>query len=92
MGEYFAPLEREPVSVHAPFTCYPAGAYRYEGAEERRAALVEALHGVELGAYDRRIVEWLIDWEVSTVAVVVSLLWRVRAAAAHQGCRCGGES
>ncbi|MGB6163440.1 MAG: hypothetical protein WCF33_07245 [Pseudonocardiaceae bacterium] len=82
-----APLEREPVSVHTPFVSYPDGRYRHEPTEERRAALLAALDGVELGAYDERIVHWLARWDVSVVAGVVSLLWRAR----QQAPRRGGE-
>ncbi len=92
MHEHLTPLDREPVSVHAPFVCYPSGQYRHEPAEERRAALLAALEGVALGAYDERILRWLARDEVSTVATVVSLLWRARHAAAWQAHRGGGES
>ena len=77
------PLESEPVSVHAPFVSYPGGQYRHEPVDERWAALVAALVGVELGAYDRRIVDWMVRWDVPTVAMVVSLILRTRDAA-HQ--------
>ncbi len=91
MRKRLAPLDRAPVSVHAPFVCYPGGQYRHEPTEERRAALLAALDGVALGAYDARIVRWLASDEVSTVATVVSLLWRARHAATRAACR-GGES
>jgi hypothetical protein len=42
---------------------------------DRLTAACEA-SGVELGAYDRRIVEWLAGWEPETVAVVVGLVLR----------------
>jgi hypothetical protein len=87
----WAPLDRAPVSVHAPFVCYPGGQYRHEPVAERRAALLAALDGVTLGAYDQRIVGWLASWDVPVVAAVVSLLWRARHAAAQQA-RRGGES
>lgn len=87
-AEQWALLEAEPVSVHAPFVLYPDGQYRYEPAGERRAALLAAVGGVVLGAYDERILTWLAGWEVSTVAVVVSLLWRACQAAVQ---RVGGE-
>ncbi len=90
MREPLAPLDREPVSVHPPFLSYPGGQYRHEDPEQRRAALLAALHGVQLGAYDQRILRWLAGWDVPTVATVVSLLWRARDAAA-QDLR-GGES
>jgi hypothetical protein len=91
MCEHLAPLETEPVSVHAPYITYPEGHYRREDTAERRAALLEALHGVQLGAYDRGVLRWLVEWEISVVAVVVSLLWRVRHAAA-QDHQVGGGS
>jgi len=88
-----APLDREPVSVHAPFISYPGGRYRHANAEERRAALVAALQGVELGAYDECILQWLAIWDVPVVATVISLLYRVRKAAIRQAphYRGGGE-
>lgn len=43
------------------------------------ADLTAALYGIELGAYDQRIIEWLAGWEPSTVAVLCGLLRRARA-------------
>lgn len=43
--------------------------------------LIAALAGVQLGDWDKRIVEWLADWEPSTVAVVSGLITRARATA-----------
>lgn len=88
MGEDLAPLEEEPVSVHAPYIVYPEGQYRYENAAERYAALLEALDGVPLGAYDQRILHWLTGWEKSISGAVVSLLRRTRHAA-QQACPDG---
>jgi hypothetical protein len=79
-----APLEGEPVSVHAPFVSYPGGRYRHAHAQECRAALVTALQGVELGAYDERVLDWLAGCDVPVVATVISLLCRVRKAATRQ--------
>jgi hypothetical protein len=84
------PLESEPVSVHAPFVSYPGGQYRQETVDERRMALMEALAGVELGAYDKRVMDWLAQDEVSTVATVVSLILRARDAG-HQAALGDGE-
>ncbi|MGH3719655.1 MAG: hypothetical protein ACRDRI_12630 [Pseudonocardiaceae bacterium] len=92
MGEHLGPLDREPVSVHAPFVSYPGGQYRHEPVEERRAALLAALDGVQLGVYDERIVSWLVGWDVPVVAAIVSLLWQAREAAAQRARRGGGES
>jgi hypothetical protein len=79
-----APLDVEPVSVYAPYISYPGGKYRHEPVDERRAALHTALAGVQLGAYDQRMVTWLGAWDIPTVAAVVSLLWRTRYAGAQQ--------
>ncbi|MGH3427914.1 MAG: hypothetical protein ACRDQZ_10175 [Mycobacteriales bacterium] len=92
MGEHLGPLDREPVSVHAPFVSFPGGGYRHEPFEERRAALLAALDGVALGAYDERIVSWLAGWDVPVVAAIVSLLRRARHAATQRAHRGGGES
>jgi hypothetical protein len=43
------------------------------------AMLAAALSGIELGAWDRRIVAWLAEWETSTVLTVVSWVARSRA-------------
>lgn len=71
----YGPIDRSPNSLTPPHTDYdPAGPTEY------RSALLQALDGIELGEYDRRIVDWLAGWDTSVVAVVVSLLHRVRAA------------
>jgi hypothetical protein len=44
-----------------------------------RAQLLEAVAGVELGHYDQYVIDWLAGWDVPIVAVMVSLLHRVRA-------------
>lgn len=74
------PIDREPLD-------YPTG--HYPTAAEKEAILRETFHaaGVELGAYDTRIAQWLTqtaDW--STFAVITS--W-VQRAAAEQGERTG---
>ncbi len=81
------PLETAPVSVYPPFTSYPAGQYRHEPAAERRMVLRQALAGVELGDYDRRILDWLAGWDTPTVGTVVSLLLRARVAGEKRATR-----
>jgi hypothetical protein len=54
-------------------------------APANEEALREALKGVELGAYDERILKWMTLWETATVATVCSWLERVRAEAASRG-------
>jgi hypothetical protein len=39
-----------------------------------------AAAGVSLGAYDRRIVGWLADWEPEVIQVIIGLIERTRAA------------
>jgi hypothetical protein len=83
------PLQREPRRIRPPFdvaTYAPVERQAEETAEAWRArvhadrvsALTEALEGVELGAHDRRIIEWLADWDVSTVGTIASLFIRAR--------------
>ena len=93
MGEpsALAPLEIEPVSVHPPFIDYPGGQYRHEYPDERRAALVTALTGVQLGAYDRRVLHLLSWWDLAVAATLVSLILRARAVAAHDAPAGGGR-
>ncbi len=60
------PLDRE-----------PGGGY--VDPEDREAALRAALRGVELGAYDERIVTWMVRlFDNSTMRTVVSLIERAR--------------
>ena len=42
--------------------------------------LAGVLAGIELGAWDRQIVEWLAGWDTCTVLTVASLIARARAA------------
>lgn len=82
------PLDEEPKNVRPPFDQRPpeepfdSDTERWRAARlaDHRAALLEALGGVELGDYDRRIIEWLAKWDVPTIGAVVSLLYRARQA------------
>jgi hypothetical protein len=44
------------------------------------ADLAAECSGIRLGAYDRRIIEWLAMWEPATVAVICGLISRARQA------------
>jgi hypothetical protein len=67
------PIEAIPFeAIPRPSLAAPRGA----SAERFRAELLEALDGIELGAYDRRIVDWLASWDAPTVATVCSWLLR----------------
>ena len=50
--------------------------------EERSAILTGVLDGVELGAWDLRIVGWLCGLDTSTALTIASLIARSRAAGA----------
>jgi hypothetical protein len=63
------PLEVEP----PPLNGYPTRA-------ERRAWLDHVLRGVQLGAHDERMVEWLAGCDEPTVQTVASWIERARAA------------
>jgi hypothetical protein len=41
--------------------------------------LADVLAGIELGAWDRQIVQWLAGWDTCTVLTVASLIARARA-------------
>jgi hypothetical protein len=59
------PLERDPTSRHLT-------------TDEQRELLLGALDGIELGVWDRSIVEWLSAYDAATVLTVCSLIRRVR--------------
>jgi hypothetical protein len=46
--------------------------------EVRQEAFDAVLEGVEMGAYDRRIITWLAQWDDTTCRTIASLLWRCR--------------
>lgn len=70
------PIDTEPYDAIPMPLSEPPEVWR----QDAKAALLAALDGIELGAYDRRIVESLPDGEISTVAVICSWLHRARAA------------
>ena len=47
---------------------------------EQAEILAGVLAGIELGAWDRQIVQWLARWDTCTVLTVASLIARARAA------------
>jgi hypothetical protein len=55
--------------------------------EVRQEAFVAVLEGVETGAYDRRIVEWLAQLDDSTCRTIASLMWRCLVAGAGDSAR-----
>ncbi len=67
----------DPPVPSGPIHRSPVG---FRPESEQAEVLAEALQaaGVELGAYDRYMIEWLAGWEWSTVATITS--WIQRAA------------
>ena len=63
----------------------PIEAAPYHGycpPEIRQEAFGAVLEGVETGAYDRRIIAWLAQWDDTTCRTITSLMWRCRLARA----------
>lgn len=73
-----APRDNDPIS-ETPLDIAPFG---FLPNAKQRAALLAELDaaGVELGAYDRLIVDWIAKWDYPTVATITSL---IRRAAHH---------
>ncbi|HZN71394.1 MAG TPA: hypothetical protein VFC00_06885 [Micromonosporaceae bacterium] len=69
--------------VVSPLESEPPGGYVVPPLRE--AALREALRGVTLGAYDERIIAWMVWFlDDSTMRTVVSLIERARLAEASR--------
>ena len=63
----------------------PIEAAPYHGycpPEVRQEAFAAVLEGVETGAYDRRIITWLAQWDDTTCRTIASLMWPCRLAGA----------
>ena len=83
------PLQHGPHRIRPPFdVAVPTDDHRSDDTTAewqagrhtvRVAALLEPLGGIELGAYDRRIIEWLAGWDTSVIGTVASLFYRARA-------------
>jgi hypothetical protein len=69
------PVPREPIQT-TPRGCLPATG--------RAQILAGALAGLELGAWDRRILHWLAGWDTSTALTIASWITRARATTASQ--------
>ena len=55
----------------------PPGGFR---PTERRDALEHVLRGVQLGDHDRRVIDWILQWDDSVIRTIASLIERARAA------------
>lgn len=58
-----------------PVEVAPAG---YVSTVDQAEILADVLSGIELGAWDGRIVEWMARWDTSTVLTVASWIARAR--------------
>ena len=73
-----------------PHAYIPAGAVEaapylgYCPPEVRQEAFSAVLEGVETGAYDTQIVNWLTGWDDPTCRTIASLMWRCRLAGAAE--------
>jgi hypothetical protein len=54
---------------------------------ERLAVLADVLGGIELGVWDRRILQWMAGWDTCTVLTVASWIARAREAGTTRGPR-----
>ena len=73
---------------HAYIPAGPLEAAPYLGycpPEVRQEAFSAVLEGVETGAYDTQIVNWLTGWDDPTCRTIASLLWRCRLAGRKEG-------
>jgi hypothetical protein len=68
------------VSAGVPAGPLESGPGGFLPGEERLAVLAGALDGVELGAWDRRVVRWLTELDTPTLVTVASWIARARAA------------
>jgi hypothetical protein len=86
---HLEPIDRAPRRLRPPhdvpdllrdqrFGTETTAQWRARVQADNVAALMEALDGIPLGSYDRRIVDWLAGYDIPTIAVVASLLHRAR--------------
>ena len=84
------PLDRAPRRIRPPFNGdylldppHPGETidqWRDRRHTDATQALLEPLAGIELGDYDRKILDWLANWDTDTIGTLASLLYRARAA------------
>lgn len=84
-GVPMGPIESDPIEVYRGWTLNTMSA-------ESGRLLDEALVGVELGAYDQRIVTWMKRmFDQPTMVTVVSLIERARSQSYGEGYNSGHE-
>ena len=89
-----APRRAPAVAAHPYIPPGPVEAAPYQGycqPEVRQQAFAAVLAGVQLGAYDTRMVNWLAGWDDPTCRTIASLMHRCRlAGTAHLVARLDG--
>ncbi len=71
----------EPVYPRGPFDKEPRVCIgRDLHRDLRRRLLLQALDGIEQGAWDHEILDWLSMWEPSTLVTIAGWIWRARMA------------
>lgn len=68
---------------HAPAAMVPAGPVQqpppgFIPKAQQAEILATALAGIELGDWDRRILDWMSNWDAATVLTVASWVTRTR--------------
>jgi len=71
------PPPAQPPVLRGPIQTAPQGFIPRPGHAQ---ILATALTGLELGAWDQRILHWLADWDTCTVLTIASWITRARAA------------
>jgi len=73
------PVSSGPPSGHGPYEHQPAETFI--APARRTVMLAQALAGVELGTWDRRILAWLAHWcDTPTFLAILGLVERARTA------------
>ncbi|HEX3963826.1 MAG TPA: hypothetical protein VHZ03_45490 [Trebonia sp.] len=89
-----APRRALAASPHPHIPSGPVGTAPYLGYCQpgvRQEAFAAVLAGVQMGAYDTQMINWLVGWDDPTCRTIASLMWRCRlAGAAHLAARLGG--
>jgi hypothetical protein len=92
--EPLGPLDEAPRNIRPPFDQHrprivepDIERWRELRRADAMAAIREPLAGIELGAYDQRIIEWLAGYDEPTIGALVSLLYRARQAGRDEAAR-----
>lgn len=88
------PGAKPPAVPHPYIPPGPVEAAPYLGycqPEVRQEAFTAVLAGVQMGAYDTRMINWLVGWDDPTCRTIASVMWRCRlAGVAHLNARLDG--